>query len=104
MAETIREAIDRLQAHAENLVYQATFIEDLKNKIAAVSDFDFAEKVATITSAKANTYTTCVQVERMRDALHLLMFGIDQEVVISLLEDRREGCAIDIIERRLNDC
>lgn len=84
------------------LVHQVSILEELNVKIAALSDFDFAEKVAAVTSAEANTYTVCEQVYRMNNALLLLAAGWCKSIVLVLLEEHREGAAVNMIERGMN--
>lgn len=71
--------------------------EELYEKIALLSDKEFADEVVSIVGAEKNIYDLSVMYERMYDAIKLLSAGITKGELIVLLENHTEQIAVRLI-------
>lgn len=74
--------------------------EELYEKIALLSDKEFADKVVSIVGAEYNIYDRFVMYTRMENVIDLLAYGVYKEDVEKLLETQIDDIAVKLIVRR----
>lgn len=73
--------------------------EELYEKIALLSDKEFADEVVDIVAAEHNVYGRKEMYQRMEDTLDLLRRGVSQNKIKELLEAQTEHIAMDFVRR-----
>lgn len=71
--------------------------DELYEKIALLSDKEFADKVVSIVGAEYNIYDRFVMYTRMKNAIDLLAYGMCKEDVQKLLETQTDDIAVKLI-------
>lgn len=71
--------------------------DELHEKIALLSDKEFANKVVKIVGAEYNIYDRFVMYTRMKNAIDLLAYGMCKEDVDKLLQTQTDDIAIKLI-------
>lgn len=71
--------------------------EELYEKIALLSDKEFADKVVSIVGAEYNIYDRFVMYTRMQNTIDLLAYGVCKEDVEKILETQTDDIAVKLI-------
>lgn len=71
--------------------------EELYEKIALLSDKEFADIIVKIVGAEYNIYDRFVMYTRMKNAIDLLAYGVCKEDVQKLIETQTDDIAVKLI-------
>lgn len=71
--------------------------EELYEKIALLSDKEFADKVVKIVGAEYNVYDRFVMYNRMQNVIDLLAYGVSKNDVEKLIDTQTDDIAIKLI-------
>lgn len=95
---TFDEAVQAIKSITEKLYEKKqSGYDELYQKIALLSDKEFADKVVSIVGAEYNIYDRFVMYTRMQNAIDLLACGVCKEDVEKLLETQTDDIAVKLI-------